>query len=195
MDNAENMVLALKALSWCKCTFKSEPGGLKERSSEMNTDRKSIRAYNNMIKDFPWLWAIMPIQHHEYTNIIVDYAEESIFNTSFLKNTTMSCDTWIKTSTEGRHSKVKQIEYFNDKRMKKFKEEEEIKKKLEEQKKFAKEYRSQASYRSYRKEETTNEYVMIGGTGWSISRRKGESRSDFMERVGDAKRDYLDGLR
>ena len=115
MDNAENMVLALKALSWCKCTFKSEPGGLKERSSEMNTDRKSIRAYNNMIKDFPWLWAIMPIQHHEYTNIIVDYAEESIFNTSFLKNTTMSCDTWIKTSTEGRNSKVKQIEYFNDK--------------------------------------------------------------------------------
>jgi hypothetical protein len=99
---------------------------------------------------------------------------------------------WINLSDK---KKKRFVEYFNDKRMKKFKEEEEIKKKLEEQKKFAKEYRSQASYRSYRKEETTNEYVMIGGTGWSISRRKGESRSDFMERVGDAKRDYLDGLR
>ena len=87
------------------------------------------------------------------------------------------------------------VEYFNDKRMKKYKEEEERKKRLEEQKKFAEQYRSQASYRSYKKEETTDEYVMIGGTGWSISRRKGESRSDFMERVGDAKRDYLDGLR
>jgi hypothetical protein len=92
------------------------------------------------------------------------------------------------------------IEYFNQKREEKriqnekYKKEQERLRKAREIREINRRSNNKSYYNNYNKKKEHNEWVTINGLG-SVSRKPGESRSEFLERVGDEKREYLRDLR